>query len=156
MEIMNEQPRIMKIMNRIVKCFEKAFETAKKKNWDKIYIAVDLHETCLKPTWQVELSKEFYPFAKEALMLLSERKDICLILWSCSLPEINKQYSAFFKENNINFNYINENPECKSTSYADFETKLYFSVGLDDKFGFEIEDWQALYKYLTHMDTYLI
>ena len=135
-------------MNRIVKAFEKAFETAKKKNWDKIYIGVDLHETCLKPTWQKDLSKDFYPYAKEVLQILSKRKDICLILWSCSLPEVNKQYSDFFKENDIIFDYINENLECKSTEYADFETKLYFSVGLDDKFGFDPdEDWEILNNY---------
>ena len=144
-------------MNRIIKCFEKAFETAKRKDWNKIYIAVDLHETCLRPTWSKTLSHEYYEYAKETLQLLSEKKEICLILWSCSLPEFNKQYSDFFKESNINFDYINENPECKSTSYADFETKLYFSVGLDDKFGFDPdEDWHPLYEYLTHMDTYLI
>lgn len=135
-------------MNRIVKAFVKAEETAKRKGWDRLYVAVDLHETCLKPTWQKDLSKDFYPYAKEVLQILSERKDICLILWSCSLPEVNKQYSDFFKENGIIFDYINENLECKSTEYADFETKLYFSVGLDDKFGFDPdEDWEILQKY---------
>jgi hypothetical protein len=136
-------------MNRIVKTFEKAFETAKRKNWDKIYVAVDLHETCLKPTWQKEISTEYYPYAKEVLLMLSERTDMCLILWSCSLPDINKEYYDFFKKDGINFDYINENPECPSTDYADFDTKLYFSVGLDDKFGFDPEeDWEELYNYL--------
>ena len=127
-------------MNRIIRTFDKAFETAKRKNWDKIYVAVDLHETCLKPTWQKELSKDYYPFAKEVLQKLSEMKEVCLILWSCSLPEINKEYFEFFKADNINFDYINENPECPSTDYANFDLKLYFSVGLDDKFGFEPEE----------------
>ena len=98
-------------MNRIVKTFNKAFETAKRKNWDRIYVAVDLHETCLKPTWQKEISTEYYPFAKEVLLMLSERTDMCLILWSCSLAEINKEYYDFFKKDGINFDYINENPD---------------------------------------------
>jgi len=136
-------------MNRIVKTFEKAFKTAERKGWTKVYIAVDLHETTLLPTWQKEISTEYYPFAKEVLLMLSERTDICLILWSCSLPEINKEYFEFFKQDGINFDYINENPECPSTDYADFDTKLYFSVGLDDKFGFDPEeDWEPLYNYL--------
>ena len=135
-------------MNRIVETFEKAFETSKKKGWSKLYVAVDLHETCLKPTWQKDLSKDFYPFAKEVLQTLSKRNDICLILWSCSLPEVNKQYADFFQENDIHFDYINENPECPSTDYANFDLKLYFSVGLDDKFGFlPEEDWKELKKY---------
>jgi hypothetical protein len=136
-------------MNRIVKSFEKAFKTAKKKGWSRLYIAIDLHETAILPTWQKEISTEYYPFAKEVLLMLSERTDMCLILWSCSLPEINKEYFDFFKKDGINFDYINENPEVTSTDYADFETKLYFSVGLDDKFGFDPEeDWEELYNYL--------
>jgi len=136
-------------MNRIVKTFEKAYVTAKRKSWDRLYVAVDLHETALKPTWQKEISKEYYPFAKEVLQVLSDRKDICLILWSCSLPELNKEYFEFFKQDGINFDYINENPEVGSTEYADFETKLYFSLGLDDKFGFDPdEDWEPLFNYL--------
>jgi len=136
-------------MNRIVKAFIKAFETAERKKWDKIYVAVDLHETCLKPTWQKDLSKEYYPHAKEVLQHLSKMDNICLILWSCSLPEVNMEYSDFFKEDGINFDYINENPECPSTDYANFDLKLYFSLGLDDKFGFDPEeDWIALKEYL--------
>jgi hypothetical protein len=139
-------------MNRIVKTFEKAFETAKRKNWTRIYVAIDLHETALKPTWQKEISKEYYPFAKEVLQKLSDMPEVCLILWSCSLPELNIEYSEFFKQDGINFNYINENPECPSTEYADFDKKLYFSVGLDDKFGFlPEEDWESLYNYIDNL-----
>lgn len=136
-------------MNRIVKALIKAQETAKKKNWSKIYIGVDIHETILIPTWTKILSAEYYPHSKETMKLLSDRKDICLILWSCSLPELNKEYFEFFKQDGINFDYINENPECPSTDYANFDLKLYFSVGLDDKFGFDPEeDWEPLFNYL--------
>ena len=137
-------------MNRIVKTFEKAFETAKRKNWDRIYVAVDSHETVLKPTWSKTLSHEYYEYAKETLQLLSQKKEICLILWSCSLPEFNQQYLDSFAKDGINFDYVNENPECPSTDYANFDLKLYFSLGLDDKFGFmPNEDWKALHDYLT-------
>jgi hypothetical protein len=136
-------------MNRIVKTFISAQRVAKEREWNRIYIGCDIHSTTLKPTYSTELSREYYPFAKETLKMLSERTDICLILWSCSLPEINKEYFDFFKQDGINFDYINENPECSSTEYADFDTKLYFSVGLDDKFGFDPDkDWEALKEYL--------
>lgn len=135
-------------MNRMVKALNKAFETAKRKNWDRVYIGCDIHETILRPTWSKELSTEYYPYAKEVMQLLSSREDVCLILWSCSILETNKKYHEFFKEDNITFDYINENP-MPSTEYADFETKLYFSLGFDDKFGFEPEeDWLELYNYL--------
>ena len=136
-------------MNRIVKTFEKAFETAKKKGWNMSYIGCDIHETILKPTWSKELSTEYYSYSKEVLKLLSNREDICLILWSCSVLENNKKYQDFFKKDGIIFDYINENP-IPATEYADFKTKLYFSVILDDKAGFDPEeDWLELYKYLT-------
>ena len=138
----------MKPKNRIVQQFIKAFEVAKKRNWYRIYIGIDIHETMLKPTWSKDLSSEYYPCAKETLQLMSQNKMISMILWSCSLPEFNKKYQETFQKDEIEFNYINENPECASTDYADFESKLYFSVGLDDKFGFiPDEDWEALYHY---------
>ena len=45
-------------------------------------------------------------------------------------------------EEGIRFDYANENPEVGKTSFQNFEVKLYFNVGIDDKFGFEAEtDW---------------
>ena len=140
-------------MNRIVKTFKLAFRTAKERSWDKTYIGCDIHSTILKPTWQKEISTEYYPYAKESLKLMSGMDDICMILWSCSLPHINKEYFDFFKNDGIKFDFINENPECASTDYANFETKLYFSVGLDDKFGFDPDkDWEEIYYYLLDLN----
>ena len=52
------------------------------------------------------------------------------------------EYRAHFAEEGIHFDYANENPEVGNTSFQNFEAKLYFNVGIDDKFGFEPEtDW---------------
>ena len=52
------------------------------------------------------------------------------------------EYRARFAEEGIHFDYANENPEVGNTSFQNFEVKLYFNVGIDDKFGFEPEtDW---------------
>ena len=124
----------------------------RKRKFPQIFVGADIHETILKPTWSKELSKDYYDGAKEAMQLMSENKEVCLILWSCSLPEINKVYKESFLTDGISFDYINENPECTSTVYADFDTKLYFSVGLDDKFGFiPDEDWEALIAYFKYL-----
>jgi hypothetical protein len=140
-------------MNRIVRQFEKAFDVMRKRNFPQIFVAVDIHETILKPTWSKDLSTEYYENAKETLQLMSDNKNICLILWSCSLPKFNQMYKEFFEKDGIVFDYINENPECLSTEYADFDSKLYFSVGLDDKFGFEVEeDWVELHAYFKYFD----
>jgi hypothetical protein len=136
------------IENRMVRQFEKQFELIKKKGWRKIYVGVDIHETILKPTWSTELSTEYYEYSKETLRLMNDDPQVCLILWSCSLPHLNESYYDFFVEAGIVFDYINENPECPSTEYANFDDKLYFNVGIDDKFGFDVErDWKELYLY---------
>ena len=52
------------------------------------------------------------------------------------------EYRSRFAEEGIHFDYANENPEVGNTSFQNFEVKLYFNVGIDDKFGFEPEtDW---------------
>ena len=135
--------------NRIVKQFIKSFEVAKKKNWDKIYVGVDIHDTIMMSTYTIEMSSVHYPYAKEVLQLLSEDKGICLILWTSTLPHLNAEYVKKFKDDNIHFDYVNENPEVANSDFADFVTKLYFNVGLDDKFGFIPEvDLVEIHEYL--------
>ena len=143
-------------MNRFVQQFEKSFKLAEQRKWDKIYVLVDIHETCVKPTWSENLYSEFYDSCKEALQLMTENENVCLILWSSGFPEMNKKYSSYFGENGIKFDYINENPECPSNSYADFGMKFYFNVGLDDKMGFIPElDWIDLYIYFLNKKTFM-
>jgi hypothetical protein len=135
--------------NRFVTHFINAFEKVKKKKWDKIYVGVDIHETCLEPTWSEELSKDYYPFAKESLQMMSKNKDFCLILWTSSLPEGIQKYLEAFEKDGIHFEYVNKNPECEDTVYADFKAKLYFAIGLDDKFAFlPKKDWEPIFNFL--------
>jgi hypothetical protein len=135
-------------MNRYENLFEKYFDLNKKKKCNKLYLAIDIHETILKPNWKTEISKEFYPLAKSTLQLISKREDICMILWTSSLPHLCEEYLQFFIDNDIIFDYVNENPECADTDYADFHTKFYCQVGFDDKFGFLPEkDWADLFIY---------
>ena len=112
------------------------------KGWDKIYVIVDIHDTILRACYEKEETYDYYPFAKEALQLMTTRDDICMILWSSCYEEQLVEYRDHFANNGIHFDYINENPEVGKTSFQDFEVKLYFNVGIDDKFGFEAEtDW---------------
>ena len=71
----------------ITRAIEKAFRVAKEKGWDKTFWAIDLHETVIKPNWQAgTIPTEFYPLAKEALQMISNMKDITLIMYTCSHP----------------------------------------------------------------------
>ena len=57
-----------------------------------------------------------------------------------------------FKNNQITFNYVNENPEVPSTTLGNFKDKFYYNILIDDKAGFEMNSdwdlvWQEILKY---------
>jgi hypothetical protein len=136
-------------MKTISQMFDSAFATKESRDWEKIYVLVDIHQTILFPTWSEERSEVYYPMAKECLQLLSQRNDVCLIQWSSSSQLNNAKYHHSFHTEGIDFNYINYNPEVKSTEYADFDSKPYMNIIIDDKGGFEPEvDWLELHEYL--------
>ena len=129
-------------MSDIAKAFEAAFRRKREKGWDKIYVVVDIHDTILRACYEAEETYNYLPYAKSALQLLSTRDDICLILWSGCYPERLEVYQQRFAQDGIHFDYINENPEVGNSVFQNFDKKLYFNVGIDDKFGFDPEtDW---------------
>ena len=129
----------------ITKAFSAAFERKILKNWEKIYVAVDIHDTILKACYEEKEEYDFFPHALQALRMLSERNDICMILWTACHPGPLADYLARFEEEGIHFDYVNCNPEVSNTELNNFDNKLYMNVGLNDKFGFEGEkDWQAV------------
>lgn len=136
----------MSIVSRI----KSSFNLMKKRNWEKIYVAVDIHETVLVPSYYNTEKFKYYPLAKKTLQMLSERKDVCLILWTSTWDDTaNVIYRGHFQRNNINFPYINENPECTNNDLACFNKKFYFDVGIDDRCGFNAKyGWLPIYLYL--------
>lgn len=133
----------------IVKTLETAFSTKVRKNWDRIYIAIDIHDTIFKGCYSDDETYQWLGKARETLQLLSRQSDIVLIIYSSCHEEILLEYDHFFKKNGITINYYNSNPEVKNTVLASFNSKFYFNVLLDDKAGFEPEtDWEIIYQYL--------
>lgn len=133
----------------IIKSFEGAFKRMKDRNWDKIYVLVDIHDTILKACYYEQENYEWFPYAKEALDIMSHAERISLILWTSTHEDTIKKYLEFFKKNGITFDMVNQNIETENTDLASFDDKLYFNVGLDDKFGFDAEtDWEIIYHYL--------
>lgn len=128
----------------IINTFIKEFEKARKRNWKYIYAFIDLHETCVKPNYQVgNITTEFYPFAKEALQAMSKREDLILVMWTCSHPEEIKQYLEYFAAQDIVFKFVNENPEVVTDklSHGNYDKKPYCNILIDDKAGFEVSEW---------------
>ena len=133
----------------ISKSFDIAFQKMKERKWDKIYVLVDIHDTILEACYHNKEEHKWFPYAKEALEIMSHAQNISLILWSSTHPSILEEYVAFFKENGIRFNFVNKNTDEANTSLSCFDDKTYFNVGIDDKFGFEAEkDWKEIYDYL--------
>lgn len=126
----------------------KSIENAKKKNWDKIYIAVDVHDVIVYGNYIADvLPTEFLFGAKETLKFLSKRKDICLILYTCSHPQEIEKYLEFFRKRDINFQYVNENPEVPNNALGCYTDKFYYNILLEDKAGFIEEDWYTLFTF---------
>lgn len=139
----------------IVKAFDSAFVRAKAKNWDYIYILVDVHGTIFVPSYLNKENYEFYPYAKEALQILSKDPNIKLILWTSSTNQAVLDYEVVFNRNEIYFDHLNCNPEVErqptDPETLDLSSKYYFNIGIDDKFGFEPEtDWKTIYEYLRY------
>lgn len=130
----------------IIRAIENCIRLGREKNWEKLYWAIDIHGTLLKPNFKRnDISTEFYPYAKEAMQLLSKRKEIVKILFTCSYPHEIEQYIKYFSENGIHFDYINRNPEIADGGYGYYQDKFYFNVLMDDKAGFDAEtDWKPI------------
>lgn len=121
---------------------------AKEKGWDKIYIAVDVHGTIIKPDYKEDSIKvEFYPWANYALKYMTRDPRFCLILYTCSYPYQIDEYLAEFEKFDIHFDYVNENPEVISgeEKYGYYVKKFYRNITLDDTAGFFPDrDWCAI------------
>lgn len=133
----------------IVRSFETAFKRMKDKGWDKIYILVDIHDTVFEATYSKDEYYRWFPYAKEALHLMSINPRISLILWSSSYTDAIEKYIDTFEKSKIHFDMVNVNKETEDNELSCFAQKTYFNVGIDDKFGFDARvDWEMIYYYL--------
>lgn len=136
-------------MKQINIVFEEQFAKMLSRNWDCIYVVVDMHDTVFKSTYAND--EELQPFKNsvEVLQMLTKRKDVKLIYWSSSMSNEIIRHLDYLKKRGVHFSCINANTFEKSTSYANFERKFYMNVILDDKAGFDpSEDWDILLNYL--------
>lgn len=128
------------------------FKYKNSRKWDKTYWGFDIHGTILKPNYTYgSTPDEFYPLAKETLQYISKLPDVCMFLYTCSHPHEIDEYIKLFKENNINFQYINENPEVPTdiNGYGCYDKKPYINVLFEDKAGFDPDtDWELVFNLL--------
>lgn len=133
----------------IVKAFSKAFEQKDSRGWDKIYVLVDVHGTIMQGVHQKNELHLWYTWALPVLKTLSDMDGVCLIMWTGSHESSIQATLSELAKRGIRFDYVNENPEAEDNEFYCGAGKIYFNVGIDDRFGFEPEsDWLELYKYL--------
>lgn len=122
---------------------ERAFADKKRRNWEKLFVCIDVHDVILEGTYNLMNEGATYmPNALRVLQNWTKREDMTLIMWTSSHHAPVKQLLTWMEANSIHFDYVNENPECPSTELCNFDKKFYFNIGLDDKFGFDgREDW---------------
>lgn len=126
----------------ILKAIDKMYKKKEERNWEKLFLFYDIHETILYPDYSNKEPLRFYPHAKETLQLLSKIDELDLGLYTCSHPHEIENYQKFFKEHDIHFIHVNKNLEVPNTRYGHYEDKPYFNLLVDDKSGFDAEtDW---------------
>lgn len=132
------------------KAIKKEFKKMESRGWDKIFWMVDFHDTIMPGSYTKDDGDvDFYPHATDVLKTLTDRKDICLILWTSSYEDYLEKHITRMKDMGIKFEYFNENPQCESDDLCDFSGKFYFNVVLEDKAGFDgTEDWKMIKKLL--------
>ena len=126
-----------------------AFQKKKERGWDKwpkMFWLIDLHDVIIPGTYsRNNEGREFYPMAKEVLQWLTNRTDMCIILWTSSHDDAIEDICNWLFANDINFDYVNENPEISSNDLLNTNSKMYFDILLDDKAGFVGEtDWMEI------------
>lgn len=139
----------MSIINSIKK---NHFELMEKRGWDRVFYAFDIHGTILRPNYTYgNTPDDFYPMAKETLQFISKLPDVVMFLYTCSHPHEIEEYLVLFKKFDINFKYVNENPEVKTEKegYGNYDKKPYMNVLFEDKAGFNPEtEWQEVWDLL--------
>jgi hypothetical protein len=124
------------------KAIRKAYKTAQNRDWSKIYVMLDVHDTIASSTYRDD-EVTFYPEAIEALRKLSKFPEIKLVLWTSCYPERYEYFINKLGALGIKIAYVNETP-IKNTATGDFGKKPYFSIIIDDKAGFDYREWDEV------------
>jgi len=142
---------------QILSWIEKMFKHAEDHKWYETYWFFDLHGVISEPDFKKDARElVYYPYVKETLQYISKnRPDIIMILFTSSYPDEIKIYMETLKNDDINFKYVNENPEISDHkgSFGCYDKKPYYNVLVDDKCGFSPEtDWQPIYEYFVNSE----
>ncbi len=122
---------------------EKTFTEKAKRRWQKIFIAIDVHDVILEGKYNLNNDGAGYmPNALKVLQQWSKRDDVSLILFTSGHIGPTSKVLDNLEKHGIHFKHVNQNPECPNDTLCDFSKKFYFNILLEDKAGFEGQtDW---------------
>jgi hypothetical protein len=123
---------------------ERTFSDKTKRRWQKIFIAVDVHDVILTGTYTpMNDGAKYMPNAIKVLQQWSKREDISLILWTSGHIGPTSKVLDTLEKQGVSFKHVNCNPECPNDALCDFSKKFYFNILLDDKAGMDAAggDW---------------
>lgn len=138
----------------IVEIIDEAMAKKVMRKWKKLYWAIDLHNTIL-PSSRTKGTHDIldiYPGCLLTLKELTRAPEHCPILFTSTYPtDLQPFLKTLDEEFGIEFDYVNENPECFDSPYADFSNKFYYDILLDDKAGFDPHhDWNHISMWLSN------
>lgn len=117
---------------------ENSWKRKTQKGYDYWYWCIDMHGTLFENNYvQGSFGGNMFEECIAPLRFLSNRKDVKLILWTSSHPNVIENARMFLLKRGIFFDFVNENPDIGNDALCDFGRKFYFDVLLDDKAGFE-------------------
>jgi len=132
----------------IISAINRAIKKKNKRKHPFLFWAIDVHDTIIKSTYDDSRIYKFLPYAIRALQMISADPEMKIILYSCSYQDQMNDLIDHLKTKAIQVDYVNENPECGNSQLADFSKKFYFDILIDDKAGFDRDDWCFIYHYL--------
>jgi len=127
----------MDLINAISNAYCKAHD----RKWNKIYILLDIHGTIAESNYDNK-KIVFYRHAITALRIC-KFKEIRIIIWSSCYPKDIKKYVRMLKRQGVRVDAVNRSME-KNNRTGDFRKKPYFSIIIDDKAGFDHNDWHRV------------
>lgn len=134
----------------ISRAIERAYRVSQERNYSNIYWSLDLHGTVIESTYDTFshdwINKKIQPILAE----LASFPETYLILWSSLHPEEQPKMIEFFESQGISVFAFNENPMEANTKTGHFDQKFYTSIIVDDKAGFEVDEWPDVIHAVRH------
>lgn len=106
-------------------------------------LAIDFDGTIVENAWP-----KIGTMRKDAdkYILRLKKAGFTIIIWTCREGKDQEDAIQFLKDNNIPFDYVNENPQVMKDFYSNDSRKIGADLYIDDKMiGFNNMSWEDIY-----------